>query len=222
MKNLSDLINKISLVSSEMSLNILFSDICELYKYHWGGLIVFTPTSANHHSISAFGNVLPNIVDDIINNKFILNYCMNEEKPVEYSALPSLSRSKPLGNNIELIIPIKGRGTEFACLILSIPDSILHQDLIDMIGWYWLIPSTFIYSNYKKFISRSNVNISQRERECIRWAAEGKTSWEISQILSISRSTVDFHIANCIEKTGSTNRQQAIVKCLFDGQLLSV
>nr|WP_275075687.1 LuxR C-terminal-related transcriptional regulator [Pseudoalteromonas ostreae] len=43
----------------------------------------------------------------------------------------------------------------------------------------------------------------------------------MSQILSISQRTVDFHLTNCIRKTNSTNRQHAIVKCILSGELLS-
>ncbi|MGS0825364.1 helix-turn-helix domain-containing protein [Shewanella sp. 0m-8] len=223
MNNLSEIINKITTVNSEISLNRLFSDINDRFNYHWGGLMVFTPLSANDLSTATFGNVPSGLIDHIKQDLQILRYCMNEDKPIDYRRLLEVNKSQPtLSTNtgLELLIPIKGRGTEFACLIFSIPDNALSSDMIDKIGWYWLIPSTFIYSCYRELNTNSPVQITKREQECIKWASEGKTSWEISQILTISKSTVDFHLANCIEKTGSTNRQQAIVKCLFNGQLL--
>ncbi|MBL4910353.1 MAG: helix-turn-helix transcriptional regulator [Alteromonadaceae bacterium] len=79
--------------------------------------------------------------------------------------------------------------------------------------------SSFIYTKYKNLITKNQFDITARELECIKWAADGKTSWEISQILSISQRTVDFHLANCINKTNSSNRQQAIVKFVLNGQL---
>lgn len=225
MNNLSKIINKITTVESEMSLKRLFTEISDMFNYHWGGLMVFTPVSANDLATSTFGNVPSGLIDHIKQDSQILRYCMNEDKPIDYRRLLGVNKSQSMLStdaNLELLIPIKGRGTEFACLIFSIPDNGLSPDLIDKIGWYWLIPSRFIYSCYREFNSNRPVQITQREQECIKWASEGKTSWEISQILTISKSTVDFHLANCIEKTGSTNRQQAIVKCLFNGQLLSL
>lgn len=225
MNNLSEIINNVATVNSEISLNRLFTEISDKFNYHWGGLMVFTPVTANYHSTCTFGDVPSGVIDYIKQDPDLLRYCMNEDKPINYRRLLGGNKSWPTpftDDNVELIIPIKGRGTEFACLIFSISDNALPSDLIDKIGWYWLIPSTFIYSCYREFISNSPVPITQRELECIKWASEGKTSWEISQILTISKSTVDFHLANCIEKTGSTNRQQAIVKCLFNGQLLTL
>ncbi len=225
MNNLSEMIDKITEINSEISLNGLFRDINHKFNYHWSGLIVFTPMSANYHSTYIFGNIPFAMVDYIKQDTNILRYCMNEDKPTNYNKLTrgdTLVSTPFTDDSFELIIPIKGRNTEFACLIFSIPDKLLSSDLIDKIGWYWLIPSTYIYSSYREYLSSNTIQITQREQECIKWASEGKTSWEISQILTISKSTVNFHLANCIEKTGSVNRQQAIVKCLLNGQLFAL
>jgi DNA-binding CsgD family transcriptional regulator len=56
--------------------------------------------------------------------------------------------------------------------------------------------------------------LSVRERDCLQWAAIGKTSWEIAQILSISERTVIFHLTNATKKLDATNRRQAVVRAL--------
>lgn len=56
--------------------------------------------------------------------------------------------------------------------------------------------------------------LSAREMDCLQWAAAGKTSWEIAQILSISERTVVFHMTNAARKLGATNRRQAVVRAL--------
>jgi DNA-binding CsgD family transcriptional regulator len=56
--------------------------------------------------------------------------------------------------------------------------------------------------------------LSVREKDCLRWAAGGKTSWEIAQILKISERTVIFHLANAAKKLQATNRRQAVVRAL--------
>ncbi|MGY3695690.1 DNA-binding CsgD family transcriptional regulator [Bradyrhizobium sp. USDA 3240] len=55
------------------------------------------------------------------------------------------------------------------------------------------------------------VALSQRETSCIRWVAEGKSSWEIGMILQISENTVNFHIKNVMRKLGATSRIQAAI-----------
>ena len=54
-------------------------------------------------------------------------------------------------------------------------------------------------------------NLTERETEVLLWVMEGKTSWEIGRILSISERTVKFHLSNIYRKFGVTTRAQAIV-----------
>lgn len=57
--------------------------------------------------------------------------------------------------------------------------------------------------------TRSN-KLSPREFDCLLWAGEGKTDWEISVILGISRPTVAKHIASAREKLDAVNKTHAI------------
>jgi DNA-binding CsgD family transcriptional regulator len=57
-------------------------------------------------------------------------------------------------------------------------------------------------------------DLSDREKVCLRWAALGKSSWEIGRILSISENTVIFHIKNAMKKLGTSNRILAAVKAV--------
>ncbi len=63
------------------------------------------------------------------------------------------------------------------------------------------------------------VKLSDREVEALTWAARGKTSAEIAQILNLSKRTVDFHIENARDKLGVSNRIQAVIKAA-SGQLI--
>src|SRR5690606_33185708 len=42
--------------------------------------------------------------------------------------------------------------------------------------------------------------LTSREIECLRWAAVGKSEWEISQILGISEHTAEKHLLNAKRK----------------------
>lgn len=61
------------------------------------------------------------------------------------------------------------------------------------------------------------IQLSLREKECLLWSAEGKTAWEISQILHISERTVVFHLQNAADKLGVINRQQAVARAISLG-----
>lgn len=61
--------------------------------------------------------------------------------------------------------------------------------------------------------------LTQRERECLRWTADGKTSWEISQLLRTSERTINFHLNNAMAKLDVCNRQHAVAKAVLQGVL---
>ncbi|MFC3190878.1 transcriptional regulator SdiA [Pseudocitrobacter faecalis] len=52
------------------------------------------------------------------------------------------------------------------------------------------------------------MKFSKRELEILQWTAEGKTSAEISMILSISENTVNFHQKNMQKKFDAPNKTQ--------------
>ncbi|WP_248806699.1 helix-turn-helix transcriptional regulator [Pseudomonas sp. MWU13-2100] len=61
--------------------------------------------------------------------------------------------------------------------------------------------------------------LSPREVEVLKWSGEGKTAPEIAQLLELNVRTVNFHIANAITKTGTTNKIAAIVAAIQSGVL---
>lgn len=61
--------------------------------------------------------------------------------------------------------------------------------------------------------------LSPRERECLRWAALGKTSPEIAMILDRSVDTVRLHIKNAMLKLDASTRTHAVAKAVQLGVL---
>jgi LuxR family quorum-sensing system transcriptional regulator SolR len=70
-----------------------------------------------------------------------------------------------------------------------------------------------------KLLPESLAKLTPREKEVLRWTADGKTSYEIGRILIISIATVNFHINNAISKLDATNKTQAVVKAALLGLL---
>jgi LuxR family transcriptional regulator, quorum-sensing system regulator BjaR1 len=61
---------------------------------------------------------------------------------------------------------------------------------------------------------RAYDRITPREYECLLWAAEGKTDWEIAAILGVSKPTVAKHILSAREKLGAVTKGHAIAVAL--------
>jgi LuxR family transcriptional regulator, activator of conjugal transfer of Ti plasmids len=58
------------------------------------------------------------------------------------------------------------------------------------------------------------VSLSPRESECLEWAAQGKSAWEIGRILGISRRTAAFHLDNAKAKLGVHSICQAVASLI--------
>jgi DNA-binding CsgD family transcriptional regulator len=57
-------------------------------------------------------------------------------------------------------------------------------------------------------------SLTPREREVLWWAAQGKSAWEIGEILHIAKRTVDEHTQKATSKLGAVNRTQAVAIAL--------
>lgn len=62
-------------------------------------------------------------------------------------------------------------------------------------------------------------NLTSRERECLRWAANGKTDAEIGRILGISPHTAFAHIKSAGDKLRANSRAQAVFNALITFQI---
>jgi len=63
------------------------------------------------------------------------------------------------------------------------------------------------------------MTITPREQEILKWLKEGKTSWEIGQLVGISENTVNFHIKSLMKKLEANTRTQLVVAALQKGLL---
>jgi LuxR family transcriptional regulator, quorum-sensing system regulator CciR len=67
--------------------------------------------------------------------------------------------------------------------------------------------------------SNGPVQLTDRQRECVMWAARGKSDWEISRVLGVSEATVGEHLRHAYERYGVGKRGLVAVHALFDGTI---
>ena len=61
--------------------------------------------------------------------------------------------------------------------------------------------------------------LTDRQRDCLLWAARGKGNWEIARILDISEETVRRHIKQACARYDVNKRSLLAIRALFDGTL---
>ncbi len=59
--------------------------------------------------------------------------------------------------------------------------------------------------------------LSDRERECLNWVSEGKTTDDVALILGVSGNTVNNYITHAIQKLSASNRAMAIATAIRSG-----
>ncbi|MEW6626908.1 MAG: LuxR family transcriptional regulator [Pseudomonadota bacterium] len=70
-------------------------------------------------------------------------------------------------------------------------------------------------SGWRKPVTKAR--LTDRQRDCVLWAARGKTDWEIAQILGISQDTVIQHLKEARERYDARKRASLILYALFEG-----
>jgi LuxR family transcriptional regulator, quorum-sensing system regulator BjaR1 len=86
--------------------------------------------------------------------------------------------------------------------------------MISMVSSFAIARAIELRSREKE---RKAAGLTPREIECIRWAADGKSEWEISIILHVSEHTADKHLSNAIKKLKAANRSQAVAMAIRQG-----
>lgn len=119
-----------------------------------------------------------------------------------------------------LIFPIHGPNGEFGMMsfvseYLANPKS--KKEIMHSMATLSIIRD-YVFESSKKFVTyqlpEMEIVLTPRENEVILWTMAGKSSWEISKILSCSESTINFHLGNIRQKFNVSTKQQAIIKAL--------
>lgn len=122
-------------------------------------------------------------------------------------------------------VPLHGPGNGFATLTFSGNltkvqlDEVWkeHETEFTAVGMY---THEAVLRNAERQGAANVTKLTNREQECLVWTAQGKTSWEISQILSISATTVQFHLKNAMKKLGVYSKLHAVVKSIIHGLII--
>lgn len=91
-----------------------------------------------------------------------------------------------------------------------------REDKEAMLKW---LASAVHHALRRMLMRRGAAPLTARERDVLRWAADGKTIPETAQILHLSIATVKFHTYNAVAKLGVVNRTAAVARAVALGLL---
>jgi LuxR family quorum sensing-dependent transcriptional regulator len=146
--------------------------------------------------------------------------CRRSVNPFEWSEAPYDSEKEPLAAEVMrratdfrmtrgFIVPIHGITGREACVSLGG----VHLDLNARSKPAVHLMAMYGFDRIRRLLKPSpgvRCRLTNREREVLNWSAQGKSHWEIGEILHISQRTVEEHTANACRKLGATNRTHAV------------
>lgn len=158
----------------------------------------------------------------------VISLVQRERTPYDWHSLPPTkqtsdffaeSREFGVGQN-GVAIPLRGDDGELCCLSFT-------ADLTNKDWWQFkkeVLPHVFLFAhefhaqalNARKPILE-DVQLSSRELEVLKWAAEGKSMQDTAQILGVSDHTVRTYLQNCQRKLRGANKLHTVVQALRIG-----
>lgn len=120
------------------------------------------------------------------------------------------------------VIPFREPGHPIAAMsIVAGEPSVVFQRSIQANRPTLQLMAVFVHLHARRILTAgrvvAGVRLSHRELECLRWAARGKSAWEIGCILGIARRTAAFHLENAKAKLGVRTICQAVARISADG-----
>jgi DNA-binding CsgD family transcriptional regulator len=121
-----------------------------------------------------------------------------------------------------LSVPLHGLGCSFGMMSYAARDA-RHPIVESTVYAEAMLLANYVHQSASALLFSTRLRetraLSPRERECLKWAAEGKSGWDIGHLLDITERTVIFHMHNACEKLGVATRQQAVAKAMVLGLL---
>lgn len=121
--------------------------------------------------------------------------------------------------------PVHSREGDVALVSLAMPDASPEAQalVLENITWGALI-ATFAHDAMRTIAKRGVAAqdrpvLTRREMEALKWVASGKTTWEISKLLSISEHGVVHHVRSVMQKFDVTSRHQAAARAVALGMI---
>jgi DNA-binding CsgD family transcriptional regulator len=237
----AELLGKLMACTTIESLTVVVQTAAERLGFeHWiyGALMPISPTRTEEFVINGYPeewrqhylqahytfadptvryareNAVPSLWDDLA-TRSALSGQGNRAKTI-------FNEARAFGLAKGVCIPLHGLGCIFGMMSYASSDP-RHPIMESSVHAEATLLATYVHQVASLLISRPHAEtlrpLSPRERECLKWAAEGKNSWEIGHLLKSSERTAIFHLTNVTEKLGVMNRQQAVAKDLVLGLL---
>ncbi len=78
------------------------------------------------------------------------------------------------------------------------------------------LAAMYFHDTMTRIIGKSEISLevqlTYREKECLRWIARHKSNWDISRILGVSEHTIVYYVRRLMQKLDARNRHDAVAR----------
>ncbi|TMN94651.1 LuxR family transcriptional regulator [Pseudoalteromonas sp. S558] len=239
MQNTLEAIEQLKTASTLVDVKEFLSRLLEIIEYDYFLIGLILPQSITRSDVLILDNYPQSwrqYYDDtkLVKMDPIVRYSMNNYLPIIWAHLEKdkryskqellvIKKAHEAGLQSGFSIPFHNNFGEFGMISFALKSQ--QSDSVSKFNRalpfvQLIVPA--LQDALKRIDSRtsiSNTTLTKRETECLTWAAEGKSSWEISKILGCSERTVLFHLQNAGSKLNANNRYQTISKAIISGAL---
>lgn len=232
------IINKIKTCDNNKDINQCLSEMAKIIHCEYYLFAIIYPHSIIRPDVSIIDNYPEKwrkYYDDAGLLKYdpVVDYSKSHHSPINWNVFEKKSIKKESPNVIReaqesglitgFSFPIHTASNGFGMLSFAHSDKDIYTDSLFLhasTNVPLMLPS--LVDNYQKINTthkKSDSILTKREKECLAWASEGKSTWDISKILGCSERTVTFHLTNTQMKLNTTNRCQSISKAILTGAI---
>jgi LuxR family transcriptional regulator, transcriptional activator of the bioluminescence operon len=233
-----ELIPSLDNVSNEIDLKAVCEKFCSSFEMEYYIFAICSVTSLSAPEVTAYSNYPEDwfksyFEEEMQKHDPVVKYCFENTSPIRWDKLMTMSQYvDPIGAKIiqrasefglvnGLSIPLKAPNGKIAIFSLATANTErIDVRMNDVLPLAQNFSSLLFDTSIRLGLTQSESNDSQltaREIECLFWACEGKTAWEISKILDVSERTIIFHLTSATKKLGAVNRQHAVAKAIISG-----
>jgi len=163
----------------------------------------------------------------------VLAHCANHNVPVQWQDLSTspgsagrlmMDEAGDFGLRAGVTVPVHSPQGELGILSLAVNQAPRAARQITCHAMpYMQVLSSYLHEAVRRVAglegAAAGEPLTPRECECLRWAADGKTSGEIAQLLCLAESTVNFHLNKAMHKLRVCNRQHAVARAALQGHI---
>ncbi len=157
-----------------------------------------------HYVVTAPGPFTWSFLEGEMQLSPVQKKCMNEAKEAGLHQGIAVPLRGPLGAVAGIGAACSGKEREISRDTMALVNAACQQ----------------FYAAYTALEQREGISgeeqivLTEREKEILKWCAQGKTTWEIGVILSLSEAGVLFHLRNVMRKFNTSSRVYAVMQAV--------